>query len=154
MDYETGRMYCNAYFFNPQYKHIKITNDGGLQKINPQFFSAGALHVQPPQYCACTPVGLQPKHGKCKNVIREQKEDIMNYKKDTVKCMAEVHRAVGALDGSGRGEQQVVEGRAREEEGGAPLFVGGKMLRAPPLCAEENNNGACRGGRELQAELR
>ena len=30
-------------------------------------------------------------------------------------------------------------------------FVGGEMLRAPPLYAEENNNGACRGSRELQA---
>ena len=33
-------------------------------------------------------------------------------------------------------------------------FVEGEMLRAPPLYAEENNNGACRGGRELQAEPR
>ena len=116
------------------------------------FFSAGALHVQSPQYCTCMPMGLQPKPRKCKNVNCEQKEDIMNYKKDTVKCMAEVHRAVGALDGSGRGEQQVVEGRAREEEGGAPPFVGGERLRAAPLDAEDNRNGAGCGGRELHAQ--
>lgn len=33
-------------------------------------------------------------------------------------------------------------------------FVGGERLRVPPLDAEENNSGAGRGGRELQAEPR
>ena len=46
--------------------------------------------------------------------------------------------------------------RAKPEKRKGELtpFVEGEMLRAPPLYAEENNNGACRGGRELQAEPR
>lgn len=55
----------------------------------------------------------------CTKLQHEHHRTAERYSELHVNRMAQVHRVEGARDESGRGEQQEVEGRAREEEGGA-----------------------------------